>query len=184
MTSMFAEKHHGRLHHILREASFAYYKYIVGLLKVYIIVGILSSIGLLLGIEHAILFGMLTAFMAMAPYVGLIISSLLPITLACLTNDSIFYPLGVVGIFAFAQYLENSVIFPKVVGRQLNVSTSAVLVAPIAGGILWSVAGMVLFMPFVAILKIISDDIEELRPLNILLGRAIKTKSIKIEMNT
>ena len=177
LKSLIAEKYHPRLQIILHEASYAYHKYIIGLIKVYLIVGTLNSIGLLLlGVEHAILFGMLTAFMTMVPYVGIIISSLLPITVAWVTTDSLLYPLGVVGIFAFVQYLENSVIFPKVVGQQLNVSTWAILAALLAGGIIWGVSGMVLFMPFVAILKIISGHIEEWRPLNILLSRAEKTK--------
>jgi predicted PurR-regulated permease PerM len=177
LKSLIAEQYHPRLHVILHEASYAYHKYIIGLIKVYLIVGTLNSIGLLLlGVEHAILFGMLTAFMTMVPYVGIIISSLLPITVAWVSKDSFLYPLAVVGIFAFVQYLENAIIFPKVVGQQLNVSTWAILVALLAGGILWGVSGMVLFMPFVAILKIISNHIEEWRPLNILLSRAEKPK--------
>lgn len=179
LKALIPEKYHQRLNTILHEASYAYNKYIIGLIKVYLIVGTLNSIGLLLlGVEHAILFGMLTAFMTMVPYVGIIISSLLPITVAWVTTDSLLYPLGVVGIFAFVQYLENAVIFPKVVGQQLNVSTWAILVAMLAGGIIWGVAGMVLFMPFVAILKIISGHIEEWRPLNILLSRAEKPKVV------
>lgn len=179
LKALIPEKYHQRLNTILHEASYAYNKYIIGLIKVYLIVGTLNSIGLLLlGVEHAILFGMLTAFMTMVPYIGIIISSLLPITVAWVTTDSLLYPLGVVGIFAFVQYLENAVIFPKVVGQQLNVSTWAILVAMLGGGIIWGISGMVLFMPFVAILKIISGHIEEWRPLNILLSRAEKPKVV------
>jgi predicted PurR-regulated permease PerM len=175
LNTLVPEKFHLRLKTVLHEASFAYHNYIIGLLKVYLIVGALNSIGLLLlGVDHAILFGMLTAFMTMIPYAGIIISSLLPITVAWVTTNSLFYPIAIVAIFAFVQYLENSVIFPKVVGESLNVSTWAILVALMAGGLLWGVSGMVLFMPFVAILKIISDNIEELRPVNILLGRGKK----------
>lgn len=170
--SIFSQKYNERLRHILHETSFTYYKYIIGLIKVYLIVGTLNSIGLLLlGIEHAILFGMLTAFMTMIPYVGIMVSALLPITVAWLTKGSLWYPLGVVAVFSFVQYLENSVIFPRVVGTELKVSTWAILVSLIAGGLLWGISGMVLFMPFVAILKIISDDIEEWKPINILLSR-------------
>ena len=170
--SLFSDQYHARLHLVLHEVCFVYNRYIIGLLKVYLIVGILNSVGLLLlGIEHAILFGMLTAFMTMVPYVGIVISALLPITVAWLSTGSLFYPLAVVLLFAFVQYLENSIIFPNVVGLQLNVSSWAILVALIAGGIIWGVAGMILFMPFVAILKIISDNIEEWKPLNILLSR-------------
>lgn len=173
LKAMLPEKNHEKLMLVIHEATFAYSNYIIGLIKVYIIVGILNSAGLLmLGIENAILFGMITAIMTMVPYVGIIISSLLPITVAWVTKDSIMYPLGVVAIFTVVQYLENSVIFPKVVGQQLNVSTWAILVALLAGGLLWGVAGMVLFMPFVAILKIISGHIEEWKPLHLLLSRA------------
>jgi predicted PurR-regulated permease PerM len=139
---------------------------------VYIIVGVLNSIGLMaLGIKHAILFGMLTAIMTIIPYIGIIVSALLPVSIAWTTKDSIWYPIGVVAVFSFVQYLEANVIFPKVVGAQLNVSTWATLVAILAGGILWGVSGMVLFIPFVAILKIVTDHVEEWKGINVLLSR-------------
>jgi predicted PurR-regulated permease PerM len=136
------------------------------------IVGALNSIGfLILGIEHAILFGMLTALMTIIPYVGIIISSLLPITVAWLTKDSIWYPIGVILILTFVQYLEANIIFPKVVATQLNISTWATLVAIIAGGLLWGLSGMILFIPFIGILKIVFEQFPAGRVFNILLGR-------------
>jgi predicted PurR-regulated permease PerM len=166
------ERHMARLNIILQEVTHTYFNYIKGMILVYIIVGILNSIGLLaLGIKHAVLFGMLTAVMTMIPYIGIIISALLPVTVAWTTRDSVWYPLGVVAVFSFVQYLEANVIFPKVVGAQLNVSTWATLVAILAGGILWGVSGMVLFIPFVAILKIVTDHVEEWKGLNMLLAR-------------
>jgi len=45
------------------------------------------------------------------------------------------------------------------------------LVAIITGGLIWGVPGMILFIPLVAILKIVSDYIEEWKPLNVLLRR-------------
>jgi predicted PurR-regulated permease PerM len=161
-----------RLDTILQQVIHTYFNYIKGMLLVYLIVGALNSIGLLaLGIRHAVLFGMLTAFMTIIPYIGIIASALLPISIAWTTKGSVWYPLGVIGVFSFVQYLEANVIFPKVVGAQLNVSTWATLVAILAGGILWGVSGMVLFIPFVAILKIVSDYVEELKGLNLLLTR-------------
>ncbi|HEY8920454.1 MAG TPA: AI-2E family transporter [Chitinophaga sp.] len=161
-----------RLNGILQQVIHTYFNYIKGMILVYIIVGTLNSAGLLaLGIPHAILFGMLTAIMTIIPYIGIIVSALLPISVAWTTKGSIWYPLGVIGIFSFVQYLEANVIFPRVVGAQLNVSTWATLVAILAGGILWGVSGMVLFIPFVAILKIATDNLEELKGLNLLLSR-------------
>ncbi len=163
---------HAHIDKILSETTHTYFNYIKGMVMVYIIVGVLNSVGLLaFGIKHAILFGMLTAIMTIVPYVGIIISAMLPISVAFLTKVSLWYPLAVIGVFSFVQYLEANVIFPKVVGAQLNVSTWATLVAIIAGGIVWGVAGMVLFIPFVAILKIITDHLEEGKSINILLTR-------------
>ena len=157
---------------ILHRTIYTYSSYIKGMVIVYILVGILNSIGLLvLGIEHAVLFGMLTAIMTIIPYVGIMVSALLPITMAYITKDSIWYSLGVVGVFTFVQYLEANVIFPTVVGKQLNVSTWATLVAIVAGGIIWGVSGMILFIPFVAILKIVAEYVPEWRALHVLLSR-------------
>ncbi|HRP57625.1 AI-2E family transporter [Agriterribacter sp.] len=170
---MVASRHLPQLNAVLHKMIDVYFNYIKGMILVYIIVGVLNSIGLLaLGIEHAFLFGMLCAIMTIIPYVGIVVSALLPISVAWLSTGSVWYPAGVVGIFAVVQYLEANVIFPKVVGVQLNVSTWAMLVAVIAGGILWGVSGMVLFIPFVALLKISTDHIEEWKPLNILLSRS------------
>lgn len=172
LTKLAGDRFKLQLQKILHDVIHTYYNFIKGMIMVYLIVGVLNSIGLLaLGIPHAILFGMLTAIMTIIPYVGIIISALLPISVAWITKDSIWYPVGVVVIFAVVQYLEANVIFPRVVATQLKVSTWATLVAIIAGGILWGVSGMILFIPFVGILKIILDHVPGWAPLNILLGR-------------
>lgn len=161
-----------KLRLILQQAIHTYAGFIKGMVIVYIIVGALNSLGLAaLGIRHALLFGMLTAVMTMIPYVGIILSALLPVGMAFLTKDSLWYPLAVIGVFAFVQYLEANVIFPKVVGRQVNLSTWATLVSVIAGGIIWGVAGMVLFIPVVAILKIAAQHIPGWESLYLLLKR-------------
>ncbi|HRH50974.1 MAG TPA: AI-2E family transporter [Panacibacter sp.] len=165
-------KYNQQLDVILRQTVHTYFNYIKGMVLVYLIVGILNSIGLFaLGVNHALLFGMLCAIMTIIPYIGIFISALLPITVAWIDTGNIWYPVAIVAIFGFVQYLEANIIFPKVVGTQLNVSTLAMLVAIIAGGIIWGVAGMVLFIPFVAILKIITDNVEEWKAINLLLSR-------------
>ncbi|MBO9201574.1 MULTISPECIES: AI-2E family transporter [Niastella] len=177
--------HRQQLQVILAETINTYFHFIKGMVLVYLIVGALNSIGLLaLGIPHAILFGMLTAIMTIIPYVGIVISALLPISIAWITKDSIWYPIGVVAIFTFVQYLEANIIFPKVVATQLKVSTWATLVAIVAGGLLWGVSGMILFIPFIGILKIITEHIPEWGALNVLLGRDLNViEEINVKEN-
>lgn len=172
LQSVIAVKYRHQLDMILQQVIHTYFNYIKGMIMVYIIVGILNSIGLfVLGVKHPVLFGMICAVMTIIPYIGTFTSSLLPISMVWMQTGNIWYPIGVIAVFSFVQYLEANVIYPKVVGTQLHVSTMAMLVAMIAGGIIWGVAGMVLFIPLVAILKIISDNIEEWKPINLLLSR-------------
>lgn len=156
---------------ILNETITAYYQFIKGMLVVYLCVGILNSIGLLLlGVPHAILFGFIAAILTFIPYVGIMIGASLPILVSWITFDSIYYPLGVVAIFTFVQYLEANVIFPWAVSSKLNVNTLVTIVAILAGGVLWGSSGMILFVPFLGILKLISDRMPGWEPLSLLLS--------------
>jgi predicted PurR-regulated permease PerM len=149
----------------------SYYNFIKGMAIVYIVVGALNSVGLLLlGVPHAILFGFIASILTFIPYVGIIAGSLLPMAMAWITYDSVWYPLGVVGIFAFVQYLEANVIFPIAVSNRLHVNTFVMLIAIFAGGLLWGVAGMILFVPFVGIAKLIADHNPSWKTISMILG--------------
>lgn len=149
----------------------AYYNFIKGMVVVYVVVGSLNSVGLLLlGVPHAILFGFIASILTFIPYVGIVVGSLLPIAMAWITYDSIWYPVGIIGIFTFVQYLEANVIFPVAVSNRLNVNTFVMLVAIFVGGLLWGMAGMILFVPFVGIAKLIADHNPKWRTVSMILG--------------
>ena len=148
-----------------------YYNFIKGMAIVYLIVGILNSTGLLiLGVPHAILFGFIASVLTFIPYIGIMIGSLLPITMAWITYDSIWGPLGVVGVFAFVQYLEANLIFPWAVSKRLQLNTLVTLVVVFLGGIIWGMAGLILFVPYLGIVKIIADHNPKLETLSMTLG--------------
>lgn len=145
----------GILHKVIR----TYYNFIKGMLVVYLCVGLLNSIGLwILDIPNAFLFGFIASILTFIPYIGIMIASLLPISVAWITKDSLWYPIGVIGVFAVVQYLEANVIFPLAVSSRLKINTLVTLLVMFAGGILWGAAGMILFIPFIAIGKLIADE--------------------------
>jgi predicted PurR-regulated permease PerM len=168
---IFPKENKDSLREIISLTINTYYNFIKGMALVYLIVGILNSVGLLiLGIPHAILFGFVASVLTFIPYVGIMAGSLLPIAIAWITYDSIWYPLGIIGVFAFVQYLEANLIFPIAVSNRLNVNALVMLVAIFAGGILWGVAGMILFVPFVGIAKLITDHNPNWKTLSMALG--------------
>ncbi len=154
----------------VRRAVATYYNFIKGMALVYLIVGILNSIGLvILGVPHAILLGFVASILTFIPYFGIMIGGALPVALAWITHDSLWYPLGVIAVFTFVQYLEANVIFPFAVSSRLNVNTLVVLLAIFVGNIIWGVAGMILFVPMVGILKLFTEETPQLSPLSMFL---------------
>jgi predicted PurR-regulated permease PerM len=159
------------LHEILLETIHEYYNFIKGMGLVYLIVGLLNSIGLaIVGVPHPFLFGFIASILTFIPYVGIIISSLLPMVVSWVTYNSIWYPIGVIIVFTIVQLLEAYIIFPFAVGNRLKINTLVIIVVIIVGGIIWGATGMILFIPFISILKLIADRTESLKTLSLLLG--------------
>jgi predicted PurR-regulated permease PerM len=156
--------------HWMDEIQMVVRNYIAGLILVVLIAGTLNSIGLLvLGIDHAIFFGFLSGTLTMIPYIGISIGAALPALLALVTKDSIWYAVGVIGVHAVVQFLEANFITPKITGARISINALAAIVALLIGGQIWGIAGMILAIPAVGILKIVLSYSTSLRPLVILL---------------
>jgi predicted PurR-regulated permease PerM len=165
------DSRHENLKHILTKVSVVVQDYITGLLTVMAIVAVLNSIGLLiLGIKYAIFFGVLAAILTIIHYLGILIGSLLPILFALATTDSLWYPVGVAGIFWFVQFLEGNFITPNVIGNKVSINPFAAIMALFIGAEVWGPSGMILFIPFMAMAKVFFDVIEPLKPFGFLLG--------------
>jgi predicted PurR-regulated permease PerM len=147
--------------------------YLAGLVIVIGIVATLNTVGLLiLGIDYAVFFGVLAAFLLLIPYIGIMIGSLLPIVMALITKDSPLYAVGVAGVFIFVQFLEGNFITPQIVGSKVSVNPLAAMLVLILGGQLWGISGLVLAIPLTAIIKVIFDHVDALKPYGFLIGEA------------
>ncbi|MGL4631094.1 MAG: AI-2E family transporter, partial [Leadbetterella sp.] len=146
-------------------------EYIIGLLKVIIIVGVLNSICLYaLGISNFLFFAFLAAFLILIPYVGIVIGSIFPILIAILTKDSYWYAAGVAISFYTIQFLEGNFITPYIVGNKISINPLISIISLLLFGMLWGIAGLVLALPMTAVLKIILDSSKSTNAWGYLLG--------------
>lgn len=144
--------------------------YITGLTWVTLIIAALNSIGLLaLGIDHAIFFGILSGVLTIIPYIGIIMGALFPVIMALITKDSIWYAIGVVIVFAVVQFLEGNFITPRITGSKVSINALAAIIALVIGGKILGIAGMILAIPAIGVLKIVLSHSEHLKPFVILL---------------
>ncbi|MFC3414990.1 AI-2E family transporter [Algoriphagus hitonicola] len=145
--------------------------YIIGVGKVMVILAVLNiTVYLVLGIKHAIFFGVVGALLSIIPYVGPFFGVLLPVTYSLLTKDSLFYPIAILGAYQLIQMLEGNVLTPKIVGGNVNLNAFLTLFGLLVGGTIWGIAGMILVIPTLAILKEIFELSESTKPYALLLG--------------
>lgn len=156
---------------VLHESKAAIQSYMIGLLIEGSIVAVLNVGALLaLGIPYALLLGVLGALLNFIPYVGGLAAIALPVLMAFVTKDGLGYPMGVVVVYMLIQFVDNHFLIPRIVASKIKVNALVAIVGVLVGNAVGGVAGMFLALPVIAILKIIFDRIESLRPWGLLLG--------------
>lgn len=148
-------------------------KYLSGMSILIVILGFANSIGLwIIGIDSPFLFGFLAASLSIIPYIGTTLGATIPVLYAFMSNDQLWVPLAVAILFWVIQLIESNFLSPKVVGNSVNVNAFAAILSLIIGATVWGVAGMVLFLPFAAMLKVICEEYKPLQPIALLIGEA------------
>jgi predicted PurR-regulated permease PerM len=157
-------------------------KYLTGRVMSIFIIATLYAIGLsIVGIKNAILLAGVAALLTVIPYVGTVLGGLFPVFMALATEDSVETALWVGVVLVFIQAMDNYFIEPNVVGGEVNLSALSSILSIIVGGLIWGVAGMILFLPLIGILKIVCDNVEPLKPIGYILGDAGDKKPSKIK---
>ena len=156
---------------VLRESKAAIQSYMVGLLIEGSIVAALNVTALLvLGIPYALLLGVLGALLNFIPYIGGLTAIALPVLMAFVTKQGYAYPLGVIAVYMLIQFIDNHYLIPRIVASKIKVNALVAIIGVLVGNAIGGVAGMFLALPVIAIIKIIFDRIESLKPWGMVLG--------------
>lgn len=155
---------------IMRQISKVAQQYLGGRLISIFILAILYILGFsVIGLNNAILLGGIAAIITFIPYIGPVLGGLLPFFLAIIAG-SFNQALWVVAIISASQLFDNYFIEPYVVGGSVNISPFFAIFILILGGVVWGIAGVILFLPLLGILKIIFENVEGLEPYAYLVG--------------
>jgi predicted PurR-regulated permease PerM len=146
-------------------------RYLVGLVIEATIVAILEiSTLLIFGIEYAILLGIIGALLNVIPYIGGLVAVALPMIVAIATKDSAWYAVYIMIVYYIIQLIDNNYIVPKIVASKVKINALFSIIVVLAGNALWGIPGMFLSIPLLAIVKLVFDHIEPLKPWGFLLG--------------
>jgi predicted PurR-regulated permease PerM len=170
---------------VVRKVSKVSQKYVIGIFMDVAILSILNSVGfMIIGLPHAILFGVLISMLNIIPYIGVLIGSALPILMALLTFDTLGYTIAVAGVCIVVQFLDNNFITPYVVGSSVSINPLTATIALIASSLIWGIPGMILCIPLVGMAKVVCDNVDTLKPYGYLLGEETNFNEQKQIQNT
>ena len=110
-------------------------------------------------LPYGSLIGVLTAVCAIIPYVGAFISGAVSVILALLISPALAVRCLIV--YVIVQFIENQMIYPRVVGGSVGLPPLYTLVAALIGGKLFGIMGIIFFIPLMAVLvELVKEDAE------------------------
>ncbi|PAW93539.1 AI-2E family transporter [Mucilaginibacter sp. MD40] len=145
-------------------------QYILGLvIEMVIVATIAIAVFWMIGIKYAVLLGLIVGLFNIIPYVG-IFTALLLSTLVTFATGNISQTLTtavtVIGIHA----VDANFLLPAIVGSKVRLNALISFIGIIIGEMVWGLSGMFLSIPVMAIMKIVFDRVESLKPWGYLLG--------------
>ena len=187
LESVFEESNKVTVHEIIERVQFIIRKYIIGLLiEMAIVSTVVSVVFLLLGVKYAILLGLITGLFNIIPYIGIFSALIVSTVVTFATAPSQSTVLYVVITYVVTHLTDSNVLLPMVVGSKVRINALITVLGVIIGEMVWGIPGMFLSIPVIAVLKIIFDRIDSLKPWGIILGdeepkqnRLAKTLKVK-----
>jgi predicted PurR-regulated permease PerM len=180
---IFSSGNQSKVSEIVTQTKTVIQRYLIGLIIEAGIIAVLNTVALLaLGIEYALLLGIIGALLNIIPYIGGLVAVALPMIVALITKESGWYPVYVMVIYYIIQLIDNNFIVPKIVASKVKLNALFSLLVVFVGNAIWGIPGMFISIPLLAIVKLVCDHVEPLKPWGFLLGDTmpplIKIKSI------
>lgn len=166
----FPPKEGDRVKHVVSEIQAIIKQYIFGLMiQVVAVSGLMFIAYSIIGIKYALLFAILCGVLNLIPYIGIFTATVLAAIVTLATGDPI-QALWVIIAVIVVNSIDGNIITPKIIGSKVSLNSFVVLFGIIAAESIWGIAGMFLAIPILAILKIVFDNVEGLRPYGFVLG--------------
>lgn len=130
--------------------------FIKGQLLVMFALGVIYSMGLwAIGLDLALLVGMIAGLASIVPYMGFFVGIIAAAVAAMLQFNDVTALAWVGLVFAIGQALEGMVLTPLLVGDRIGLHPVAVIFAIMAGGQLFGFVGILIALPVAAVIMVL-----------------------------
>lgn len=146
---------------VMREADHQISSYIQGQILVSICIGIMVTIGFrIIGLEYALLLGVLAMLTSVVPYLGPVIAITPAAIIALVTSPFMLVKLAIV--WTCVQLIEGKFISPQIMGKSLHIHPITIIFVLLTAGSLFGVVGVILGIPGYALLKVVVSHLFKL----------------------
>ena len=121
-------------------------------------------------LKYSLAIGILAGLLSFIPYIGNIIGGVLALLISIATGGDSTQLLGIIGTMSLGQVLENNILQPYIMSQEVNLNPFFTFTSVVGFSIIWGVAGSVLAIPIIAVLKVIFDRTEEYQTFGYLMG--------------
>jgi predicted PurR-regulated permease PerM len=171
LESVFLSENKSTVHEIVEQVQHIIRKYIIGLLmEMGIIAAAVSTAFSIMGVRYAILLGLITGLFNVIPYVGIFTAMALSAVITLGTSPDGSKVIWVAVTLIVTHLVDSNILLPMVVGSKVRINALITVLGVVIGEMFWGIPGMFLSIPVIAVLKIIFDRIESLKPWGIILG--------------
>jgi len=171
----FARRSRSDVKDVVEEIKTTIQKYLAGLSIVIGILAVCNTLGLLLiGVDYAVFWGVLSALLAIVPYAGTWLGALLPFLYTLTTGDHSWQPWAVLGYYVLVQQIEGNFITPNIIGDQVDINPMVAILSLVSFGLLFGVPGVILALPLMSIMRICLENFESTREWGYLMGSRLK----------
>ena len=168
---LVGHKHLNVMTQALDDAASRVSRYLLLQLGVNVGFGAVVGTGLyFIGVPHVLLWGAVAALLRFLPYVGAVLSAVLPILLSLAMFDGWTKPLLTLALYVVVELVVGNLVEPLVYGAQVGLSSLAILVSAVFWTVLWGPVGLVLSTPLTVCLVVLGRYVPNLGFLSILLG--------------
>jgi predicted PurR-regulated permease PerM len=171
LIAAFSTSNEDKVRDILDESRSISHRYIIGLLIEMLVVFALNSTGfLILGIQYAFFLALVAALLNLVPYIGMLVANIFCMVITFVLSENGYDVLWVGAILAVVQFIDNNFLMPLIVGSKVKINALVTLLGVLIGGALCGISGMFLSIPGLAVLKVIFDRVDGLKPYGVMLG--------------
>lgn len=160
---------------IMHQVQSVAFKYLKGMSMMIIMLWVMYGIGFsVAGIKHPFFFAILCGILEIVPFIGNLTGTTITVFMTIAQGGGTGMIIGIITTYGAIQFIQSYFLEPLIVGAGVRINPLFTILSLVAGECIWGIAGMILALPFLGMIKVIFEYIQPLRSISSLISNSKK----------